>query len=486
MKNKKTAALLCAFMVLSLVLFPGCSAIGKLFNKTPDNYTEGIKYSKDYEEDVLEIYDGAVVFDELAVFGENVLFCGSEDDFDDIVDFYKEFFQDNEITLLEEDEGRDEYYARGVFEGYEFKLKIAEPEDEYAGELFQNVITLLTRELKEVERVDMAETPTPAPAAEPTPTPVPGQTTQATASIERPPNDAYETRLVSLAPGTWALNQYVSTDTSGLDWTFYINDGSTGTMYYSDFQYGERWWADFTYTIQDGVLNIIFPDNETWSFFAYFDYESLHLVPIEDFSIDHYLYNYGEAEPSSSFTALGDWMLFHPDDGFIGTLAFWPNGTGYVYNWYSNESDVYFTWEDNDGTVTFRDEMGSEIDTFTFVHRYNVLEYYSLYHPDKPLFYNRTELNLLPGSYTLNQSSDPGLYGWELELYPDYSASVKIQNSEGNLEDSEASWYLDYYEGKLWIYMSEYYYSFDYHHFVGGLLFWDAVNEYYYEFTMVE
>ena len=130
--------------------------------------------------------------------------------------------------------------------------------------------------------------------------------------------------------------------------------------------------------------------------------------------------------------------------------------------------------------------MGYEIDVFAFVHRYNILETRSIYYPDEPLFYNRTDLNLLMGAYTLSRSSDPGLLGWELELYQDYTAYVKIQNSNGTTEDSEAYWYIDYYEGKLWIYMNDYYYSFDYHHFVRGLLLWDAANEYYYEFTTVE
>ena len=274
MKNKNTAALLYAFTVLILVLFTGCSAIGNLFDKTPDNFTEGIDYSKDYEDDVLEIYDDAVVFDELTAFGENVLFCGSGDDFDDIVDFYKEFFEENKISFLEEGEDRDEYYARGVFDGYEFKIKVSEPDGEYVEELFENIITLSTRELKEGEHL----VATPAPAE---PTPRPDQTAQPTDALERPPNDEYETPLAEMAPGSWVYESYLNAadDGGSLEWTIYINDAYGGTMYYSDYINGERWWNDFTYEIQDGVLLIYFSDGEIWNFFAYYDYEGSAFGP---------------------------------------------------------------------------------------------------------------------------------------------------------------------------------------------------------------
>ena len=474
-------------ILLLTSLFSGCQAIQSLLNKTPENFTEGIKYSKDYEEDILEIYDGAVVYAELTAFGENILFCGTKDDFDDIADFYKEFFEKNEITLSEETEGRDEYYARGFFDGYEFKLKISEPEGEYVEDLFEYVIALMTRELKDGAMEAATPVPSQDTAATPTPTPAPQETPQATQALQqRPPGDAYETRLSSFSPGTWSFNHYADSQYSWFDWTIYIYDEYTGVMFYSSISDAEYWREEFTYTIEDGVLSLSLGNGDAYIFYAYVDYDSLHLVPYNDFSINYYLNYYGEADTSGSFDAFGDWMIYYPYDGFIGTFSFWPDGTGYIYNCDDDENDIFFTWENNDGTITYWDEAGYEIDSFSFVLRHDILEVYSVYYPEDPLFYNRTAINLLSGSYTLNQSNDPGLYTWELDINSDYSAYSSIQNGDGHFEDSDSYWYIDYYDyGRIYFFINGKYYYYDYHHYESGLLLWDSDNEYYYELTLI-
>lgn len=486
MKKHIIIPIFIAIILLFSVFLSGCDAINKLTDKTPENFTEGIKYDRDFEDDVLEIYDDAIVFDEFTAFEEIVLFCGSEDDFNDIVDFYKDFFKDNDITLLEEDEDRDEYYARGVFEGYEFKIKIEEPDGDYVEELFENIITLSTRELKENEQTSIAADATPIPTADASQSPQQTQSPQTDAPTERPPNDQNETKAMSLDVGTWFYKAYLTPDNDDIfDWTIYINDSSTGTMYYSDYLYGERWRDDFTYTLDDGLLSINFSGGEIWNYYAYYDFGTLHLVSTFDFSSEFYLSNYGEANQANTFEAFGDWMVYSYTDDFLGTIAFWPNGTGYVYNWYNEGQNSFFAWENIDGIISFWDEAGDELDAFTWLQRYNILEYTSQYN-NGTYFYNRTDLSLLLGSYELLSTSDPNISLWLLELREDNTAYVKIEGPDVDYEDSPAHWYIDYNDGKLYIYISEEYYAFNYHYFASNLMFVEEENDYYYEFKLIE
>jgi len=475
-----------AIILLFSSFLAGCDAIKNLTDKTPENFTEGIKHDKDYEDDVLEIYDDAIVFDEFTAFKEIVLFCGSEDDFDDIVDFYKDFFEKNEITLVEEDESRDEYFARGVFDGYEFKIQITEPDGDYVEDLFENILTLSTREIQDGEQTGLAADPTPIPSTGTSQNPQATQALTTDAPTERPPNDQSETKAVTLDAGTWFYEAYLIPDNEGmLDWTIYINDESTGTMYYSNYAYSERWWDDFTYTIDDGILSFSFPNGDIMDFFAYYDYGTLHIISTTNFSDEYYFSNYGQAAQMNSFEAFGDWTVYRPSDGFLGTIAFWPNGTGYVYNWFGENSDVFFTWENIDGVINFWDEDESEIGSFTWLQKYNILEYTSQYDNDT-YFYNRTELNLLLGSYELLSTSEEAVTSWQLDLREDYTAHVKIVSASGEYEDDQAYWYIDYYDGKLYIYIAEEYYGFNYHYFGGGLLLFEEEDGYYYEFELME
>lgn len=438
MKKHIIIPIFIAIVLLFSSFLAGCDAIKRLTYKTPENFTEGIKHDKDYEDDVLEIYDDSIVFDEFTAFKEIVLFCGSEDDFDDIVDFYKDFFEKNEITLLEEDEGRDEYYARGVFDGYEFKIKITEPDGEYVEDLFENIITLSTREIQDGEQTSLAADATPIPEESQSPQ----ETQQIDVPIDRPPNDQSETKAVSLDVGTWFYETSLSPGIDNIfDWTIYINDSSTGTMYYSDYLYGERWQYDFTYTLDDGLLSIIFSSGDIWNYYAYYDFGTIHLISAYDFSQSFYLSNYGQTSQSNTFNAFGDWMVYSYTDDFLGTIAFWPNGTGYVYNWFGENSDVFFTWENIDGVINFWDEDESEIGSFTWLQKYNILEYTSQYDNDT-YFYNRTDLSLLLGSYELLSTSEEAVTSWQLDLREDYTAHVEIVNASGEYEDDQAYWYI--------------------------------------------
>ncbi len=491
MKRRNIVIFLIVFLLLSSS-FSGCQALKNLTNKTPENYTEGIDFSKDYEEDALEIYDGAIVFDELNAFGEAVIFCGTEDDFEDIVDFYKEFFEDNEITLIQEVEERDEYYAHGEFEGYEFKLKVAEPDGEYVEDLFENIITMMTRELKEGE--SLMATPTPLPTITPAPTQTndrPSQTNEATPlpsdNIDRPDTDGIETRLnASPDAGAWVLYYDSYNDDSFWEWTIYLDDDYSGTMYYVDYFYGDRWWDDFTYTVNDGIIAFTFGNGDTYTYFAYFDNEALHLYQYNDFDYDYHFYNYGLEDSSDYFYATGDWLVFDSTDDFIGTLAFWPDGIGYVYNWHGEYIDMPITWENVDGTIYFYDDIGTLLDSFTWVNPYNILEYYSTTDADIYRFYSRTNLNILPGTYEMTYTTEENVYSWDLTLYSDNYADIVLDTSEGTYEDDTSYWYISSFDGKLYLYMNEEYYGFNYHHYETGLVFYQDEFDYYYYFDLVD
>ncbi len=486
MKKKIYISLFFAALLSSVAFFTGCGILENIGGKPPVNFTEGIDYTRAYEDDVLEIYDDAIVFDEFNAFDEAVLLCGSEDDFDDIVDFYKSFFEDNEITLSEEIEDRDEYYAAGVFEGFRFRVKIAEPDGEYIEDLFENIITLSTVEVN--EETDAVEaSPTPTPLSE-SASGTPKTTPEPTQDISRPESDQYETRLSSLEAGVWYCHPDMNPSYVGTtDRIIYIDDSSSGTMYYSDYYYGGRnWWDDFTYTIEDGIIKLKFPDGSSMEYFAYYDYDAVHFIATDDFSQEYYLSYYGTEVSSGPFSAFGDWLYYEPYDDFVGTIAFWPDGTGYVYNWYDNEEDIYFTWAENNGQITIADNTGDEIDTFTWVKRYNILEYSSIYENGATYFYNRVEHNLLPNHYELMYTSEEGLTEWQVDFYSDYSAYVKVLGTNVDYENDMASWYVDQTGGKLYIYMFDQYFAFDYHHFESGLLLYEEEDGNYYEFTIYD
>jgi hypothetical protein len=480
------------FLVVFLVLissFSGCQALKNLTNKIPENYTEGINYSKDYEEDALEIYDDAIVFKEFNAFGEAIIMCGSKDDFDDILDFYKEFFEDNEIVLSEEDEGRDEYYAQGLFDGYEFKIKIAEPDGDYEEELYENVITLMTRKLKDGEKLAASADPEATPVPDKETASDPKSTAAPTSSddTKRPDVDSTETRLSDpLETGVWVLTYDMYSDESFWEWVIYIDSESTGTMYYVDYFYNNRWWDDFTYTVEDGILTFSFDNGDTFTYYAYYDYSALHLFAYEDFDIELNFYNYGEYIQTDYFYAYGDWMIFHTDSDFIGSLALWPDGSGYVYNWYGNYDDVPIVWENSDGTIYLYDDSGDLLDTFNWVHRYSILEYHSTDSEYSPYFYSRTDLNLLLGTYELLNTDEDDVYSWSITFKSDYSASVVLKSSEGTYEDDYVYWYISSVDGKIYLYLDEEYYGFNYHHNQTGLILYEDEYEYKYYFSLVE
>ncbi len=476
MKNKNIKLIIAIVVVLSSIL-SGCQILSE---KTPERFTEGIKYDRDFPDDVFEIYDDAIVFESRELFGAIIISFGTEDDFDDVVEFYKDFIEDNEISLSEEDEGRDSYYAKGIFDGYEFKIQVEEPEGEYTKDLFKCVVYISTEESdKEAVSIKNEATATPAPVesenptkepaptkAQITPTPQPDQTETSTG----------ETPLTSLPEGSWELRWSGSgKSVFNMDAILHINGDGTGTYYYYDYDSDDRAFFQFNYEVKNGEL-LLETSSGKISYDAYYDDGILHIIHQEN-KLEMYLANWNEVYsiyPSDSeFTAYGDWMYYDPSTGYTETISFWPNGSGYIYNWGGTYENVFMYWEFSDGEFTIYDEQNNEY-TYGIVHRGDVFELHQS--NGSVFFYNRvTKLDFFAASYYMSDTNEEDLTDWSLSFSSDGSY-------EGTLNGGEISgyWYIEKSNGQLMIDIGGDYLAFNYHYDVSGLHLWDDSYTYYY------
>lgn len=481
-KKMKRKILFCALIILVMILsfaFSGCDAIKGLSSKAPEKYTEGIKIDRDFPDDIFEIYDDAIVFNSRNLFGEIVLSLGSEDDFDDIVDFYKDFFKDNEIALLSEDEDRDEYFARGVFKRYEFKIKIEEADGDYVEDLFESVVYLSAKEIKDADiKAPIAENASPGTSADPS-TPAPQPTAAATPTPAA--DNSGETPLISLAPGVWELyGLYENGVELNSEVTIYFNEGNTGAFYYNDYDNDERGFYNFTYTLTPGVLELALNDG-TVTYDAYYDDGILHLSMNEG-TFNMYLANWSDlysVYPSDDvFTAYGDWIYYEPETGYIETISFWPDGSGYVYNWAGTNESYFMYWAFENGIFTISDEMGNEY-SYGIAHRGEVFELRQL--NGSVFFYNRvSEKNWLTGTFYMDETHDESVDDWSMALYSDGTYEYTT-NGTTTLSD----WWINKVTGKMELLIGEIYFEFDYHYDLEGLHLWNSDSSLYYHFLQV-
>jgi len=478
-KKMKKKILFCTLIISIMILsfvFSGCDAIKGLSSKVPEKYTEGIKIDRDFPDDVFEIYDDAIVFDSRDLFDEIVLSFGSEDDVDDIIDFYHDFFSDNEIILLEEDEGRDEYYARGVFEGYEFKIKVEESDGDYVEDLFESVIYLAAKEISDTDiKAPTAAiasstselTPTPQSTAMPTPSPAAA--------------NSGETPLTSLELGAWELyGLYENGVELTSEVTIYFNEDNTGAFYYNDYENDERDFYNFTYTLTPGVLELALNDG-TVTYDAYYDDRILHLSMNEG-TFNMYLANWSDlysVYPSDDvFTAYGDWIYYEPETGYIETISFWPDGSGYVYNWAGTNENYFMYWAFENGIFTISDEMGEEY-SYGIAHRGEVFELRQL--NGSVFFYNRvSEKNWLTGTFYMDETSDETVDDWSMALYSNGTYEYTINGAT-----TQSDWWINKTTGKMELLIGEIYYKLDYHYDLEGLHLWDSDGSLYYHFLQV-
>lgn len=480
MKLIRLTAFVLFITFISLSVFSGCS----LLNKTPEKYSEGIRIDRDYPDDVLDIYDDAVVFESDSIFNEIILTCGTEDDIDDIIDFYRDFFDDNNIIPLAENEDKDEYFVHFMFDGYEFKVEIQESDGEYIEDLFENVIYVSAKE------IDSSENNT---AVTLEPTAISAETNQAsTETTPEPTQDSSingETPLTYIDNGSWIAVSSVLSDgrPEYADSTIYIKDAANGTFHYLNYYGEEKWDYDFTYTISNGILELNLENNVVLNYEAYFDDDELHLINTYN-NAELHLVNWekaGGVTPSATdFTAFGNWLYFDPADDFSGVIAFWNGNFGYIYNLYYDYANDAVTWSQSGDTVKF-DNMTSSYSyrDLKIEHRGNVI--ITTNSDDQKFIFNRVTSNIMAGPYELLETTEPGIEKWTMELLADQSAKHSFDVDGSLTEVEESSWYIDPIDGMLYIYMFGDLYSFDYHYSQFGLILHDPIEDFTYEFIEV-
>jgi hypothetical protein len=468
---KRNAQVLLILIVAFLVIFSisGCS----IFNKVPEKYTEGVKIARDYPDDILLIYDDSIVFECDTHFREIVLSCGTKDDFDDIVDFYKEFFKENDITLDDEDKDRDEYYAKGINDGYLIKLEVIEAEGEYIEDLFENVIYLSVEEIGEAS----------VESIEPTQEPIQEDNNDKEKEDNQSPSldekSVDETPITEILTGSWTL-----IDSSGdpgmhsTDFNLEIIDDANGTLYYFNKTTDINAWADFTYTISDGKLLIEQNGNNFLRFDAYYDDFVLHLknidVPTEEYYLVHFNDTYNIHPSTDIFTAYGCWIYYNPETSYIDSISFWTDKDGYMYNIFGQYNERPLEYEYTDGNIVFWFDT-EETFCFGALHNGNILE---LTDQEGHIYpYNRVETSWLTGTYSLIYSSDESIESWIITFNTDHSASFSLISDGEKHEVPDSEWYIDPKDGKLYILNDGQFYGFYYHFNGTGMIIYDPDND---------
>ena len=136
-KIRKAAVLILAFT--AVFYFSGCSVIYSI--TAPKQFKEGFELS-DYPQDAPPIYDGAIVYELSEDDDEISLRIGSEDSFDDMAEFYADYFYENDIYLSMEKDRSREYIAEGEDGYYSFELTVETPDGQWEERLYSSTASL--------------------------------------------------------------------------------------------------------------------------------------------------------------------------------------------------------------------------------------------------------------------------------------------------------------------------------------------------------
>ena len=127
---KKGAVLLVAVLcVICVFSFTACDAA----------YKKGVKID-DYPEKDVPIYDDAVVFSYETKGDKCKIKYGSEDDVDDITEFYKEEFEDEDYHIYDEDIDDDEYSVEGIIDDITFEINVEQARGDREEKYFDSVV----------------------------------------------------------------------------------------------------------------------------------------------------------------------------------------------------------------------------------------------------------------------------------------------------------------------------------------------------------
>ena len=132
----------------------------------PAEYKKGVELNKYFPENILEIYDGAIVFYSNENDGEITIKAGSKDDVEDVIEFYQALFKDkDEIIITNEDTEKDnEFKAEGIIadEKIIFEIYIGDAREKYQEKVFNSQFEIIItpideKELKQIEQKVLIE-----------------------------------------------------------------------------------------------------------------------------------------------------------------------------------------------------------------------------------------------------------------------------------------------------------------------------------------
>lgn len=124
-----------AIILLISSMLVGCNII-------PEEYTKGVKLDRSYPEDDMPIYDDALVYyskdDDKSV----TIKFGTQDDLDDVAEFYKYYFEDSSIVPEDEKDRSTRYTAEGMYKDFKFEIRATAPSEGYEAQLFNTVVRI--------------------------------------------------------------------------------------------------------------------------------------------------------------------------------------------------------------------------------------------------------------------------------------------------------------------------------------------------------
>lgn len=489
MKLQSKISLIITATLILTILMTGCS----FFDTTSEAYTEGVKIDRDYPDDVLDIYDDAIVFESETQFDEVVLSFGTKDDFDDIVDYYKDFIEDNDIVPIEVDEERDEYFVQFRFDGYEFKVSVEEPNGDLENKYFENVIIVSSKEYTDnMENDSLAATP--QNDSEPSPTQsLPESTDEpadANAELTQLKVIDGETALATIGTGSWySIESYYSDGSPEYaDITIFIKDDMNGTFHYIDYYNNEKLDYNFVYELTNGVLVMSTENDIELSFDVYETPDTLHFINRTsgaEFSAINWDIITGITPSSTTFTAYGNWVYYNPSDNFSGIMAMWEDGTGYMYNLAPDYANDEILWTQNGDVIQFENISADyNYRDLTLEHRGNVL--IATNADDATFIFNRVSVTVLDGAFELFETNEPDLESWTISLSPNGDTMHSLSFEGQTVELDSERWVINNIDGTVTISLSGDYFRYYYHYSQSELLLYEPIEGFIYIFKEIE
>lgn len=97
----------------------------------------------EYPEDAFEIYEDAIVFESEDDDEGIELKYGTTDEIEDVIDYYEDLFDDNDLAMDEIEEDNDEFMAQGKGEGFKFEVKAKPAKGDYEERAFTTVVEVI-------------------------------------------------------------------------------------------------------------------------------------------------------------------------------------------------------------------------------------------------------------------------------------------------------------------------------------------------------